>query len=302
MVFHKFDMFSTLSESWEIFKKYLAMVIVGWILAMAANMALSMGVWMIHTVVDVLIALCLGAPAAAVFDGAKNQAGGAAVGIGLMVCKLMSQIFFQIVQMVLSMFITAGLLTYFIKFARAGTPPNLKTMLVYDKRVLNMVLYQLLLGLIILTVIGISLAPGGITLALALAKKASFVPSIVLGSIGVIVLLVAVIYIQLVTAQAFYLIVEKKIGPIDAFTVSYEAMKGNKMSLLLLGLLMSAAGLVVALCTCFIGLIFFTPFSLLLMSKVYANIVEEDYVPDLIETTDSPDDYQNYDRQEDFYR
>lgn len=308
MQFQKFDIFDTIRETWKIFKQYLGMVLLGWVLAMVANMAIAMGLWMIHTVVDILIAICLGAPAVAAFDGARHNAGGAAVGIGLMITKLTTQIIFQLIQTVLSMFVTAGLLAYFIKFARTGTPPDLKTLLVYDKRVLSMFLFQLLLGLIILSVISISFFPGGLALALAASKKASYVPAIVLGSLGLLVLLAAVIYIQLAMSQAFYLIVEKRVGPVDALTLSIKVMKGNKMNLFLLSLMLGAAGLVIILGTCFIGIIFFAPFSLLLMAKVYVNIVSEDFTPEVLVPGDFqydfPEQKQEHpeDRQESFYR
>jgi uncharacterized protein DUF975 len=300
--FNKFDIIETVNESWEIFKKHLGMVLLGWVLAMVANIAIAMGIWMIHTFVDVAIAICLGLPIASIFDGAKSGAGGTAAGIGLLVCKLSTQIIFQIIQTVLSMFVVAGLLSYFIKFARKGEPPDLKTLLIYDKRILNMFLFQLLLTLIIFTIFFIALAPGGIALAIAVSAKVSYIPAIVLGCLGIIILIIATIYIQLVTSQSFYLIVDKRIGPIDALILSNQAMKGNRLNLFYLGLLMSAVGIVIAICTCGIGLIFLTPFSLLIMAKIYIAIVDEEFTPELPKNEEEPEEVCQYNSEDTFYR
>ena len=301
--FNKFEIVDVIRESWEIFKKHLGMVLLGWVLAMVANIAIAMGLWMIHVGVDLVIALLFGLPAAAAFDSANSEVGKTTVGIALMSSKLITQIFFQIVQTVMSMFVTAGLLSYFIKFARTGEPPDLKTLIVYDKRILNLVLFQIILVMMIFALMFITLAPGGVTLGLAIAKTISFVPSIILGSLGLIVLIAGIIYIQLVTSQVFYLIVDKHIGPVDALTLSNEAMKGNKLNLFLLGLLMSSGGMVIILCTCFIGFIFVAPFSLLIMAKVYTSIVSEDFFLEKnTEVNDTDDEVYQYDADENFYR
>lgn len=285
--FKRFDVIDVINDTWELFKAYLGMALAGWLLAMVANMVIAMGVWFLNTIVDVLLALTLGISAGSIFEGLEGFDGDfskIATISTVLILKISTQIFFQIIQTALSMFVTAGVMSYYIQFVKNETPPDLKALIVFDKRVWHIFLFQFLLGLIISVIVFVCVAPGGVLVGFAIANKISYVPAIVAGSIGITIMLAAIIYVQLSLSQALYFIVDKRVGPIDAFTLSIEAMKGNKLSFFILGILVGAISVVIMVFTCFIGSIFVIPFSMLLMARVYVAIIGEDFIPEQLES------------------
>lgn len=283
--FNKIDVIETINGTWHIFKNNLGMAIVGWLLAGVANFVISMAAWLFGTFVEYFFMFLIMMPLAMFADKGEGSTG-AAEGImmvGMMVVLVGVRIILQLIQVALSMFVTAGLLSFYIRFIKLEKDPALKTLLVFDRRVWYLFLFQFLLGIFIFLIVVICLIPGGICLGFALADKISFIPAIVTGSLGLIFLIIIVVYLQLVFSQAPYFIIDKRVGPIDAATLSYSAMKGNKFSVFSIWFLMSMVGGGIILGTCFLGIILVAPFYLLLNAKVYVNMVGEDFIPEQLE-------------------
>lgn len=283
--FKKIDVVESINESWRIFKQNLGMALVGWLLAGVANFAIAIAIWFVGTFVQYFFMFLIMIPVGIMGGkGGDTETVVGAIMMGLMVVVMVGfRVLLQILQIALTMFVNAGLLTFYIKFAKIEKAPDLKSLIVFDKRVWHLFLFQMLLTLIVFLIIFICLVPGVICLGFGLAEKISFIPAIVFGSIGGVVLLVAIIYLQLVLAQAPYFIIDKRVGPIDAATLSLTAMKDNKFSLFAIWFLMAMVGGGVVIGTCGIGIILVGPFFLLLYAKVYVNVVGEEFIPEQLE-------------------
>lgn len=294
-LFHKFDINEVISDTWRLFKENLGMAIVGWLLATVANMAIGVVFWFINMFFEIFIALAAG-PGMEAMGGGETES--AVVGGGMMIFKLFVNIFFNIIQNLIGMFITAGLLAYYIDFAKHEKAPELKTLIVWDKRVWHVILYQLLFFLIIFLVVIVCSLPGGILLGFGLAEQISPVPGAIVLGIGLLLMLGVIIYIQLALAQGLYFIIDKRVGPIDGLTLSVESMKGNKWNYFLATFLIGLISVAAVLFTCGVGMVFAAPFMLLMLAKIYVTIVGDDFIPEQLEV----ENQNNEMMEENFYR
>lgn len=88
-------------------------------------------------------------------------------------------------------------------------------------------------------------------------------------TIGFALLIVPGIIIGLMFSQFIYVMIDRQVGPIEALRLSMQVTDGNKLTLLLLGLLMAAINSIGTSLTCGLFTIVFVPFSWLMASVTY---------------------------------
>jgi hypothetical protein len=145
----------------------------------------------------------------------------------------------------------SGLIVFFLKIAR-GQNPGIRDLFGGGKYYLPM-----MVGLLLLNLPG--LAQG------ILSLNSTTNPLI---SACTIVLL----FLNLIFGQCVYLIVDRKMKPIESFKMSATLMKGNKWTLFIVWLFSGLLGGLIVLCTCFLGSIFVGPFLFLMNIVVYLRL------------------------------
>lgn len=87
--------------------------------------------------------------------------------------------------------------------------------------------------------------------------------------IGLVLLVVPGIWVALALCLFWYMIIDQNAGIVDSLRMSHEAMRGNKLTLLGIGLASFGLMLVIAIPTCFLGMIFLAPFLSVVWTVVY---------------------------------
>jgi hypothetical protein len=95
--------------------------------------------------------------------------------------------------------------------------------------------------------------------------------SIIVG-IGLMLLIFPGVILALMLWPYQYLVVDRNLGAMDALSAAKEITRGNKLRFLLLMLVVSLLGIVVAVCTLGLGMIVYGPFITLLMAVTYLTI------------------------------
>lgn len=277
--FHKIDFVEAINGSWRIFKDNLGMAIVSCLIAQVASSALMMMIWGM----GIALIFGLGAPIIAILEKGGNK-GPSATTIGIIIfIFIIAFLMFMVIQIIISVVVSAGLLSYYIKFVKDEKGPELKQLIVFDNRLWHLFLFQIIFIFISCSLVFISLAPGGVFLGLAAAEKISIVPGVVLGILGMLVMIVLIAYLNLALFQGPYFIIDKRVGPLSAMTLSIESMKGNKFGLLCIQMILAVIILLLANITGGLCMIFVAPLMLLAYANVYVTIVGEGFIPEQLE-------------------
>jgi len=86
---------------------------------------------------------------------------------------------------------------------------------------------------------------------------------------GVLLCIVPGVILALMFSQFFLLILDQNLGVMDSLNTSNEITKGNKVTLLVIGLVVGILGTVFAVFTCGLGIIAVIPFGALLSTVIY---------------------------------
>jgi phage FluMu protein Com len=106
---------------------------------------------------------------------------------------------------------------------------------------------------------GGAMIPGFV--AVALSALASMV--------GLVLLIVPGVMIMLMFSQCFDIVIDRRAGIVESLRLSMQATQGNKLTLFLLSVLVSAIGGVCTLFTCGLAAVALQPFILLMQSVAY---------------------------------
>ncbi len=90
--------------------------------------------------------------------------------------------------------------------------------------------------------------------------------------VGYILCIVPGVIFALMFSQYYFLILDRNVGVMDSLNISKEIMTGNKLMLFAIGLVAGLVGLVIAVCTCGIGLLVVVPYLALLNPVIYLAI------------------------------
>ncbi len=163
---------------------------------------------------------------------------------------------------VFQIWIGIGLALYFLKTAR-GRKVEFGEIFAGGPYLLKILVASILLGLIVF----------GITIVCAfplflIGMLISWEASMILGNVGVIV---AMVYVMLIVSQYYYLILDRDVDVIESFTMSRDLMKGNKLTLFIIGLLFVLI-MLVAMIPFGLGLLVAVPFFALMYPVIYLTI------------------------------
>ena len=121
-------------------------------------------------------------------------------------------------------------------------------------RTLGLGLVVVLLNLVILGVVTV---------------PAAIVDNQVLSKVGQLIANIVAFVINLYLFLSIYLIVDRGLPVFESIRESVRFMQGNKLITFLIQLVVGACGVPMMLCTCFIGVLFFVPFVMLLQATIY---------------------------------
>lgn len=144
--------------------------------------------------------------------------------------------FMSFLYLFVSIWMIGGILLFFTKAAK-GEELFFRDIFVFDKRLLHLFATCMIMAI-------------GIILGLCLF----FVPGIIL---------------FLMWSQAIFLVMDKKMNVIEALKTSTKMMKGNKIRLGILYLLVQVIGTIMILLTCCIGCFFVAPWTYLVIAYAY---------------------------------
>lgn len=106
----------------------------------------------------------------------------------------------------------------------------------------------------------------------------------VLCTMGFCLLFIPGVIAWLMFSQSFRIIIDKRVGVVDAMRMSMEATRGNKLTLLALYSLMTLIVPTVAILTCGIGAFFAYPFAILLMCVSYLAMTGQSTADQVVST------------------
>ena len=234
----RLDFSETFSRSWEIFKQQwgivLGMAIVAWLIA-GFGFALLFYVPMI-----------IGAMSGSIF-----------VLVMFFVCGYVAGLAFLT-------WIMAGVLRFLLTIGR-GQPPNLADIFSGGPYFVKVFLTGLLISLITFGVILVCMLP---------AILASVVSPKLAGGLqvlGMVVYYVVVVILSLMFSQAYFLIVDRNVGVIESLQISTQVMRGNKLMLFAIWLVMGLLMLVSVL-PCGLGLFVTIPYAMVMGAMIYLTV------------------------------
>ncbi len=171
----------------------------------------------------------------------------------------------QLISSLFSIWIGIGMALYFLKTAR-GQHAEIGEIFSGGPYFLKILLAAILIGLIVL---GITLVCAGplFVIGLLISQDAAFT----LGVVGLVVAVIAVVYLMLVISQYYYLILDRNADVIDSLKLSRQLMEGNKLTLLAIGLLCSLI-MLVAMIPCGLGLLAAIPYFTLMWPVIYLTV------------------------------
>jgi hypothetical protein len=155
-----------------------------------------------------------------------------------------------------------GQALFFLKTAR-GQRAELGDIFTGGPYFVSVLLAQLLVVGIVFGVLLVSVVP--LVLAgFAISQEAA----IVLGIVGGGIALVALVYLTLAFSQFLYLILDRNVGPVESLKMSMELTRGNKLTLLGIGILCFLLT-IVAMIPCFLGLLVAAPYFAVMQAVIY---------------------------------
>jgi len=226
-----------LSRTWEIYKGKLGPVILGVIAVTMLQQGSSFALQML-------------APAVRAATGSE-VAGVVVMGMG------------QLFNFVFSQWLALGLILYLLKLGR-GQEANFGDVFSGGPHLISALVAMLLFGLAIVPVALIGLAIGG-GAYLAIGESPVTAVIIVITSL---ICVVPIVYISLMFSQFQYLIVDRGVSAMESLRLSRVVTEGNKVWILLLGIL---AGLItmVGVFACCVGVVFTAPYAMFAYTICY---------------------------------
>ncbi len=155
-----------------------------------------------------------------------------------------------------------GLALYLLKTAQ-GRTVEISEIFAGGPYFLKILLANILVGLLVFGIIIVCAVPL-LLVGLMIAKEAA----LLLGIVGLLVGIVATIYVTLALSQYYYLILDQNVDVIESLTMSRDLMAGNKLTLFGIGLLSFLISISTIL-TLFLGLLFTIPFFALMQPVIY---------------------------------
>lgn len=227
----KLDISKVISAGWNLFKGNMGMAILGWVIAVVAMSLFNL----LAISVDFL---------SIIFHKTRDREG---IYIIFIILQMLS-ILLRLISMLVAMWVTGGMMLFFTKMAR-GYKALISNLFIFDRRVLSLIVSQLLISIGVL--------------------------------LGLICCIIPGIILALMWSQTLYFIVDHHMGPVEAMKASANVMKGNKLNYFFLGLLVGIIILVVTLFTCGIGLFFAAPWGCLVLAMAYVFLSPgEDTMPE----------------------
>jgi hypothetical protein len=231
------DVMDVLSRTWEIYKGKLGQVMLG-VLAM---MFLQQGAGFAIRIVSSGVGAVAG----------SEIAGVAAAGVG------------QLVGFVFGQWLAMGLILYLLKIGR-GQQASFGDVFSGGPFLVSGLLATVLFGLCLVPIVLVAALIGG---GAYLALGESPVTAVVVVLVGLLCL-VPLVYVGLMFSQYQYLIVDRGATAVESLTLSRTITQGNKLWILLLGIL---AGLITMMgfFACCVGILFTLPYGMFAYSIGY---------------------------------
>ncbi|MBU4273541.1 MAG: DUF975 family protein [Planctomycetes bacterium] len=186
------------------------------------------------------------------------------MGFGVNLMSGLIPIVGSLIAMVFQTWIGIGMALYFLKTAR-GQKVEIGEIFTGWPYFLKILLAAILLMLIVLGIFVICALPS--LIALLISKEAALILLIV----GAAVAFLVIVYVMLVISQYYYLILDRDVDVIESFMMSRDLMKGNKLTLFVIGLLCGLIA-IVAMLPLFLGLLVAVPFFALMYPVIYLTI------------------------------
>ena len=170
-----------------------------------------------------------------------------------------------IIPWVLQTWLYIGMALFFLKIAR-GQNAEVAEIFTGGPFLLKIILASILLSLIVL---GVGLAcVGPLSLIASLISKDVVA---VFFAIGAVIAFFILVYVSLALSQYYYLIIDRNMDVIDAFKLSNELMRGNKLTLLGIGVL-SIIIMFIAALPLLLGLLVAIPYFTLMYAVIYLSV------------------------------
>jgi phage FluMu protein Com len=174
-----------------------------------------------------------------------------------------------IVAMLFQVWIYIGQALFFLKKAR-GQRPDIGVVFNGWPHFGKILLASIIVFLILIGIAIVCVVPAAL-IGLAISSDAA----LFLGIAGGVVAIGAILYVQLMLSQFYYLIIDQDADVIDSLKMSNELMEGNKLTLFLINLVAGTLGTLLVLVTCGIGLVLVTPYMAMLNAVVYLTVTSQ---------------------------
>jgi len=167
-----------------------------------------------------------------------------------------------IVNVIFSLWLTAGMLLFFLKIAR-GQPAQLGELFAGGPYLLSLIGVTFLLYLATAVIVGVCVGLP-VVVGLAISEEAAAM----LGFAGGAIAFGGLVYLGLVFCMTYFVIVDRNPGAIQALGLSAQITRGNRFTLLAIGLLafLIQLGGLLALC---VGVFVTTSYLMLLGPVIY---------------------------------
>jgi hypothetical protein len=215
--------------------------------------------------------------------------------IKLFIKQITVGLMIYIFSFIISIFVKSGIINYCVNLVKLREAPSPGTLLIFDIRILNFLIFSILYNLLMIVVTA-ALAVPSITAFVLMGKNENNLPIALTGLIICFFLLMLIyIILSVYFVLSPYLVIDKYKNPIEAFTKSVSMMRGNAFEMLLLLILLGAINVGVALTTLLLGLLFTTPFNYVVMANAYKKIVypESEENNGILPETDSAEEENN---------
>jgi len=253
--YKKFEALSTLKSSWTLYTENFGGVFL--------VSLIPIGVWLFFQILSFFTSGS---------NTLLNSASNPEVLIKMLIKQITIGMMIYIFSFIINILVNAGIINYFVNLVKEKKAPSPSTLLVFDMRILNFIIFNILYIILSIVVTVITIIPFGI-FALFSGINKNQLP-IILSLSGILILLLIMIFIAIsvMFALSKYLIIDKHENAIHAFLKSFSFMRKNFLEMLLLLILLSIITIGVAISTLFIGLLFSTPFCYVVMANAYKMI------------------------------
>ena len=183
-----------------------------------------------------------------------------------------------------SIWIGIGEAIFFLKVSRGQEAP-ISDIFAGGPYFLRVLGASILLGLGCLAILVVCCLPGGILALIGLGAGTDELMAIggIVAGIGALVGIIAYTIIVLMLFQFYYLIIDRNMGIMEAFSTSREIMAGNKGTVIGIFVITGILGMLFVLCTCGIGVLFYMPYMGVLYAILYLAATGQPTMSDLRE-------------------